>query len=125
VDVVSTIDLERMARFHAEHDALATLAVQDRRTSRPLLFDGQGRLCGRADAGGLAFCGIHVVSPRLLGLLEEDGVFSIITSYLSLAKRGEHILAFHADEYRWRDLGKPEDLISAAEDARLLSAILS
>ena len=31
VDVISTIDLGRMAQFHAEHHALATLAVQDRR----------------------------------------------------------------------------------------------
>jgi NDP-sugar pyrophosphorylase family protein len=116
VDVISTIDLARLVRFHQDHRALATLAVQDRRTSRPLLFDGQSHLCGRADAGGLAFCGIHVVSPRLFGLLEEDGVFSIITSYLNLAKRGEPILGFRADEYRWRDLGKPEDLLKAAEE---------
>ena len=31
VDVVSTIDLRRMVQFHAEQQALATLAVQDRR----------------------------------------------------------------------------------------------
>jgi NDP-sugar pyrophosphorylase family protein len=122
VDVISTIDLARLARFHADHGALATLAVQDRRTSRPLLFDDQLRLCGRAEAGGLAFSGIHVVSPRLLGLLEEDGVFSIITSYLNLAKRGERILGFRADEYRWRDVGKPEDLQRAAEDLSLFGA---
>src|SRR5580700_5740819 len=30
VDVISTIDLARMARFHAENQTLATLAVQDR-----------------------------------------------------------------------------------------------
>ena len=30
-----------MMRFHAEHNALATLAVQDRETSRYLLFDEQ------------------------------------------------------------------------------------
>ncbi len=42
VDVISTIDLGRMMRFHIEHDALATLAVQDRATSRYLLFDEQG-----------------------------------------------------------------------------------
>ena len=120
VDVISTIDLARMTQYHKDHDALATLAVKDRRTSRPLLFDGQGRLCGRAEpGGGLAFSGIHVVSPRLLGLLEEDGAFSIVTSYLDLAKRGEPILAFRADEYRWRDLGTPEDLKRAAADASL------
>ena len=41
VDVISTIDLRRMAQFHADNQALATLAVQDRKTSRYLLFDQQ------------------------------------------------------------------------------------
>ena len=39
--------LRRMVQFHTEHQALATLAVQDRETSRYLLFDEQARLCGR------------------------------------------------------------------------------
>ncbi len=39
VDVLSTIDLARMVRFHTDHHALATLAVQDRETSRYLLFN--------------------------------------------------------------------------------------
>src|SRR5208283_979735 len=47
VDVISSIDLARMAHYHAEQGALATLAVQDRETSRYLLFDEQGMLCGR------------------------------------------------------------------------------
>ncbi len=47
VDVLSTIDLARMLQFHSEHHALATLAVQDRKTSRYLLFDEAGLLCGR------------------------------------------------------------------------------
>ena len=36
-----------MVQFHAENQALATLAVQDRKTSRYLLFDEQLQLCGR------------------------------------------------------------------------------
>ena len=56
----------------------------------------------------LAFCGVHVISPRLLAMMTEEGVFSIITSYLRLAAREERILAFRADEYYWRDLGTPE-----------------
>ena len=47
VDVISTIDLRRMVQFHTENQALATLAVQDRETSRYLLFDEQLQLCGR------------------------------------------------------------------------------
>ena len=117
VDVISTIDLARMVQYHIDNRALATLAVQERKTSRPLLFDDDLQLRGRAEAGtGLAFSGIHVISPRILDLIEEEGVFSIVTSYLNLAKRGEKIIAFRADEYRWRDLGKPEDLKKAAEE---------
>ena len=54
-----------------------------------------------------------MISPGLLLKIDEEGVFSIITSYLNLAARGEKILAFRADEYDWRDLGKPEDLKEA------------
>jgi len=130
VDVLSTIDLERMAQFHRQHQALATLAVQERETSRYLLFDEQNHLCGRRagldqaaeivrpskETQALAFSGVHVISPRLLSLMTEQGVFSIITSYLRLAGEGETILAFRANEYYWRDLGRPENVAQAAQD---------
>jgi NDP-sugar pyrophosphorylase family protein len=133
VDVMSTIDLAALVHAHRERDALATLAVQDRATSRYLLFNNEGELCGRragrdgtpemvracADTNALAFSGIHVLSPRLLAKMNKDGAFSIITTYLRLAGEGEKILAFRADEYQWRDLGKPENV---AEAARELSA---
>jgi NDP-sugar pyrophosphorylase family protein len=131
VDVLSTIDMQRMVEFHAENQALATLAVQERKTSRYLLFDDQHRLCGRQlfsnqpelvrgcpQAQALAFSGIHVVSPRLLKMMSEDGTFSIVTSYLRLAAEGERIFAFRADQYYWRDLGKPENVAQAAEDLK-------
>jgi NDP-sugar pyrophosphorylase family protein len=130
VDVLSTIDLKRMVRFHRENQALATLAVQDRETSRYLLFDEQNQLCGRragrdgapelirhtSQVRPLAFSGVHVISPRLLPRMTEDGAFSIITSYVRLASQGEKILAFRADDYYWRDLGKPENVAQAAHD---------
>src|SRR5438477_10707228 len=34
VDVISTIDLRRMVEFHSENQALATVAVKDRKTTR-------------------------------------------------------------------------------------------
>jgi mannose-1-phosphate guanylyltransferase len=130
VDVLSTIDLRRMVEVHIDKKALATLAVQQRDSSRVLLFDENLRLCGRragrdrepeivcpsANLRPLAFCGVHVISPRLVRMMQEDGVFSIIDSYLRLAARGEDILGFPADEYYWRDLGKLEQVQQAAED---------
>jgi len=132
VDVISTIDFRRMAQFHTENRALATLAVQDRETSRYLLFDERHQLCGRRTGRdqknelvrpsqptqALAFSGIHIISPRFLELILEDGVFSIITTYLRLATEGEKILAFQADDYYWRDMGRPDDVLLAARDLK-------
>src|ERR1051326_8728392 len=47
VDVVSTINFAEMAAARQNSAASATLAVQERQSSRQLLFDEQGRLCGR------------------------------------------------------------------------------
>ncbi len=163
VDVISNIDVRAMLQFHTENQALATLAVQSRETSRPLLFDDHNQLRGRRIAGKdtlipiprhadipsppntvissearnlssspsrdvnavnptsaplqpLAFSGIHIISPRLLPMLTEEGIFSIIPSYLRLAAQGQKILAFRANQYYWRDLGKPGDLAQAAQD---------
>jgi len=132
VDVLSAIDLGRMVQFHSDHRALATLAVQERKTSRYLLFDDQLQLCGRRSGSdresqlvracersqALAFSGIHVISPRLLRMMSEEGAFSIVTTYLRLAGQGEKIFAFRADEYYWRDLGKPENMAQAAKDLK-------
>jgi NDP-sugar pyrophosphorylase family protein len=64
----------------------------------------------------LAFSGIHVISPRFLKMMTEDGVFSIIATYLRLANGGERIQAFRADQYYWRDLGSPENIQQAELD---------
>jgi NDP-sugar pyrophosphorylase family protein len=130
VDVISMIDLHRMLQFHNENHTLATLAVQARETSRYLLFDDLGQLCGRCAGRDyepeivrsspplqtLAFSGIHVISSCLLPMITEEGVFPIIPAYLRLSSQGEKILAFRADNYYWRDLGRPADLAQAAVD---------
>jgi mannose-1-phosphate guanylyltransferase len=130
VDVISNIDLQRMVEVHKENQALATLAVQERKSSRYLLFDEQAQLCGRRlvkeektevvlqprQMTELAFSGIHVISPRIFPLLTEEGAFSIVPAYLRLAGQGEKVTAFRADEYYWRDLGKPENIRQAELD---------
>jgi mannose-1-phosphate guanylyltransferase len=130
VDVLSTIDFHRMVEFHKQNQALATLAVRDRETSRYLLFDEKNQLCGRRagrdgvpemvrpsrQTHALAFSGVHIISPRLLALMTESGIFSIITSYLRLAGLGEKILGYKTDEYYWRDLGRPENVAQATQD---------
>jgi NDP-sugar pyrophosphorylase family protein len=124
VDVLSDVDLGAVLRAHAGCGALATLVAKMRPTARPLLFDDGGALCGRVLAGGgeeivrepcgalmrLGYCGIQVVSPRLFARLRETGAFSIVDAYLRLAGEGDPARLFRADDARWRDAGRPEDL---------------
>lgn len=131
VDVISGIDFGKMLEFHRAQGALATLAVQERETSRYLLFNGQGELCGRRAGDGkvemaretgavraLAFTGIQAISSRLLREMKEEGAFSIINAYLRLAAQREKICGFPADAYYWRDLGRLESVREAEQDMR-------
>jgi len=128
VDVLSSLDLGEMVKFHRAHGALATLAVRRRESARQLLFDQKLQLCGRRTAGDanedglaeqaeeLAFSGIHVISPRIFERMHGQQAFPIIPVYLRLASEGEKILAYRDDESYWRDLGTPASLKQAAED---------
>jgi NDP-sugar pyrophosphorylase family protein len=126
-DIICGVDLDAMYAAHLASQALATLAVNNRQTSRYLLFDEHG-LCGRYDkrsgrgaemhAHGdnvvpFAFAGVHVVSPALLPLITETGAFSIIDTYLRLAGDGAVISAYDMGPCLWLDVGTPERLEAA------------
>ncbi len=127
VDVISDMDLAGMVRAHQDAGALATLAVQDRPSSRFLRFDDSGlqarvdRSAGRVDTArpvhgdtrDRAFAGIHVISPGLFDLMTEDGVFSIIEPYLRLAGAGYRILPYEMTGDLWLEIGDPERLEAA------------
>ena len=131
VDVLSRIPLDtllvghRAARQTLEDRLVATLAVQDRTSSRRLLFDDAG-LMGwtgpkgerrvRRPAGtvrDLAFAGIHVVEPALLGLSRRQDAFPIVELYLDAAEHGYVIRPADVTVYEWLDVGTPQRLEEA------------
>ena len=132
-DVVTEVDLAGLYRTHLEGEArdgrLATLAIAERETSRPLLVDGRG-VYGRAnrdegwevvarepsgadEARKCGFCGIHAISPRVFERHAEGGVFSIMDSYMDWIGDGEHVGVFDATGVAWYDIGTPERLDAA------------
>ena len=130
VDVLSSIDLVRMMEVHTRTNALVTVAVKKRNTSRHFLFDADDSLIGwtstesgetilSREAGNsvqkLSFLGIHIISPQIFSLLPEDNIFSIIGAYLKLAQKPQTIMAYRCDEAFWLDLGKIDN-IQTAED---------
>jgi NDP-sugar pyrophosphorylase family protein len=128
VDVISDVNLKEMYSLHIREKALATLAVSKRLTARYFMWDN-GRLCGwtntqtkaRIDCGHpinsprlLAFSGIHIVSPEILDLINETGIFSINKVYLRLAEKHK-IIAYEHDPAFWADLGTVSKLEKASK----------
>lgn len=126
-DILSDIDIQKMYKNSLENDAIATLAVRQRETSRYLLFQEKtNKLVGwknkktgevkesRAitDAVSLAFSGISVLRPEIFKYMPDEKVFSIIPILLEAAKQ-ENITAYQHDEDFWLDVGKISALAEA------------
>lgn len=127
VDVLTDLDLGEMIEVHRHSDAIATLAIQSRKSSRSLLFNDKMELCGWTNNNtgeekivreskaltSFAFSGIQVVSPEIFDMPFE-GKFSIIDVYLHYAKTR---LIFGFDDYEgiFLDVGKPESIAEASE----------
>jgi NDP-sugar pyrophosphorylase family protein len=127
VDILSSLKLDKLLAAHESKQALATLNLRDKNTNRYLCFNRDGLLCAwKNDAtnevkivnesylnsSAYSFSGIHIISSKLLGLIVEEGVFSIIDLYLRLAKENR-IAGYHDRSDIWMDLGKPEELLKA------------
>ncbi len=130
VDILTSLDLNAFRQYHEQQQALATLAIRKRETSRYLLFDPDQRLVGwtnvktgaiKLPTGAVeasakwGFSGIHMIEPRLLSLIQQEGVFSIIDVYLNLLT-SERIMGYPHDGDFWLDVGKPESLRVAEND---------
>lgn len=146
VDIFSNADLAKLYAAHTECHADASLLVSQRHTSRYLIFDDKDHLVGwkNIQTGEVrtaneslqpalerltednepyrlrAFAGIHVISPTLFPLLEQqEEVFSITNFYWQHSPQ-HRIRCVEAPEgFRWVDAGKPETLATAAEIAAL------
>jgi len=128
VDVISNLDLNNLLEFHRLNNALATLVVRQRETSRYLMFDENMLLSGWknfssgetivsredsfANSRPFAFSGIHIVQPEILDLITEEGKFPIMDLYLRLAK-SQKIKGYLDQSDLWMDLGKPDQIIEA------------
>jgi NDP-sugar pyrophosphorylase family protein len=125
-DILTNMDLTKMYRFHMERGGLATLAVTARNSSRGFLYNDKALLTGwqnfvtgeqrisRQD--GITYRGaftcVHIVEPRMLGMMKDEGKFSIIDTYLELAKTEAIYLFDHTGDVVV-DVGKPESIAEA------------
>lgn len=135
VDIISNANLERLMAESKSNDAVATLLVSRRSTSRYLIFDRDnnlvgwkniktGEVKGSEPAGSqmFAFSGIHIVKQSIFPLLEEYASeisetpetseppkFGITDFYLWACQRAK-IQCLVQDDLQLTDVGKLDTL---------------
>lgn len=126
-DILTNMPLNELIDFHKRNKGLVSLAVSKRKSSRCFLFNTENQLCGwrnkilnetklsrqnEIDLTEMAFGGIHIIEPRFFNFLTQEGKFSIVDTYLKVAKT-ENIMGFDHSAYTLLDIGKPESLLLA------------
>ena len=133
VDILSNLDIPWF-RTQTRPEALSTLLVSERETSRYLLFDGEMRLVGWTNVATgevrspypdlnpdhyhkLAFAGIHNLSPAIFDAFEQAGFtgrFPIMDFYIQECANYP-IYGVAAPNLRLLDVGKVDSLAQAEE----------
>jgi NDP-sugar pyrophosphorylase family protein len=128
VDILTDLNIEQMFQQHINTNALATLAVTNRTTSRYFVFNNDNELCGwmntktnelkgienfdEAQHTKLAFSGIHIINKKIFSLIKQQGKFSMVDVYLDLMKTND-IIDFNHSKDKFIDVGKPESIAIA------------
>jgi len=125
-DILTDLNLDKLLQFHREHKPLISFAVTQRKTSRYFLFDTDSRLCGwRNTTSGdeivarpasplveKAYSCVVVFESVVFSLIPQRGKFSLVDTYLSLAK--DHLIyGYDHTGDRFADVGKPESVAKA------------
>jgi len=124
VDILCAMNLPGLMQHHLKYKADATLVINKRTTSRPLLFDEQMHFIGRGTnqsheaCMSYGFCGIQVIQPELFSSRLED-IFYSIDVYIDAARQGKKIIGFELDTGTyWKDVGKMQDILQAEKDLK-------
>jgi NDP-sugar pyrophosphorylase family protein len=119
-DVISLLPLDEMLRYHIRRKAIATMAVSQRPTSRPLAFSKDGKLLGRAGKTGssgncdMAFSGIYILDPAVFSYMPDAEVFSIVDVLIKIAPEAS-VVAYEHDPDIWVDAGRIKNFEKAEQ----------
>lgn len=125
VDIISSVNLAELYQLHIQSEAMVSLIVRERKTTRYLLFDTKMNLSGWRNnstseeiivasspdsLNEYAFSGIHVVDAKIKNYFSSDlHPFSLIPFYLKVAEL-ESIKGVLDNKSSWFDVGKPAQL---------------
>lgn len=125
-DILSDIDLGEAYRSHCAQSAPVTLVMHDHEEFNQVWVDRGDRVVGFERFSDppppdlhrkLAFTGIHVIDPGIVGRIPEEKFCDIISIYRELLAEGQFIHAHRVRNHCWQDVGTPQRFRDAVMDA--------
>jgi NDP-sugar pyrophosphorylase family protein len=126
-DVLTTLCLPELIRFHKAQHAIATIASHRRQSKIDLGVierDGNHQITGYIEKPVYDFLvsmGIYVFEPAVLPYIAPNQYLDFPDLIKSLIAAGERVAAYEFDGY-WEDLGRPDDYERAAHDFESMRA---
>jgi NDP-sugar pyrophosphorylase family protein len=120
-DVLTTLDIKELIKFHIEQKAAATIAVHRRKVDIDfgvVQCDENFRMVGYTEKPSIDYLvsmGIYVFEPRVLTYIPYDRYLDLPNLVLNMLAAGEKVVGFPYSGY-WQDLGRPDDYEYASKD---------
>lgn len=120
-DVLTTLDLRELVKFHKEQGGIATIAVHKRQVKIDLgvvQWDGNNRIAGYIEKPAFDYTvsmGIYVFEPDVMKFIPLNVYLDFPELVLKMIAAGEKVVGYAFDGY-WMDLGRPDDYAQATED---------
>ena len=120
-DVLTTLKLSELIRFHREQKAAATIAVHERQTKIDLgviQWNGNYEIKGYVEKPVYDYTvsmGVYVFEPSVLPYIPREQYLDFPDLVKKLITAGEKVVGYRFHGY-WEDLGRPDDYERASRD---------
>lgn len=120
-DVLTTLRFQDLITFHKEQNAVATIAVHQRKVKIDLgviQWNGGPCIMDYIEKPTYDYCvsmGVYVFEPKVLDYIPHDQYMDFPSLVLKMIAAGEKIVGYKYDGY-WQDLGRPDDYEIATTD---------
>ncbi len=120
-DVLTTLNLKELLKFHAAKKATATIAVHCRKVDIDfgvVECDEENRMVGYREKPSIEYMvsmGIYVFEPKVLDYIPRGKYLDLPDLVKILMSAGEKVVSYPYKGY-WQDLGRPDDYERATAD---------
>ncbi len=119
-DIAADLDPTPLVREFDRTEAIAALWMTGEAGPRTVAMKGSRILDFASPTPGAdntyTFCGLQLLSPRILDYLPEEAFCSVVDGYRNAMKRRQRVLGLALPNTFWADLGSPERYLAAHRD---------